>query len=95
MLPGGGKGGNKWQQSFISGWPENTLLVSCKPSKDGQSCTLHVRETSGKEADLNSLQGLNNSPLELTEINVLEERIPGGSLKLKPFDSKFIRLTWN
>ena len=95
VLPGGGKGGNKWQQSFISGWPENTLLVSCKPSKDGQSCTLHVRETSGKEADLNSLQGLNNSPLELTEINVLEERIPGGSLKLKPFDSKFIRLTWN
>lgn len=94
ILPGGGMGGGKSEGSLISGWPENLLLVSVKPTEDGRSCTLHVREIDGKEADLSSLSGINNFTFEQKAVNVLGEPIPGIPQKIKPFESKFIKLIW-
>jgi alpha-mannosidase len=94
VIPGGGEGNGLTEGSVISGWPENLLLVSTAPGDDSHSCILHVREVSGREADLSSLQGINNHSFEQKIVNVLGELISGGDLKIKPFESKFIRLTW-
>jgi alpha-mannosidase len=95
VLPGGGAGGGKTEGSFISGWPENLLLVSSIPGTDDRSCILHVREIEGAEASLSSLRNLNNLPFELKVVNVLGEPISKNTLLLKPFESKFIRVSWN
>lgn len=94
ILPGGGTGGGNKEGSLISGWPENVLLVSVKPSEDGRSCILHVRETEGKEADLSSLRGANHVVFQQQTVNVLGEPIPGSTLKMNPFESRFIKTIW-
>ncbi|MCK5369396.1 MAG: hypothetical protein KAQ62_12625, partial [Cyclobacteriaceae bacterium] len=94
VLPGGGKGDKTWQKSIIQGWPENVILVSSKPNKNGNSSILHIRETDGKNADLKSLKLVNNKPFTISQVNVLGEKIIPQSVELKPFETKFIKLSW-
>jgi len=91
---GGGKGDESWQKSIIQGWPVNVILVSSTPDKSGSSCILHIREIEGKNADLKSLKLANNRPLMIRQANVLGEEIVQGSVQLKPFETKFIKLDW-
>ena len=93
IIPGGGEGSDKTENSVISGWPENLLLVSSAPGDDSRSFILHVREVSGREADLSSLRDMNSHSFEQKIVNVLGEPISEGDLKIKPFESKFIKLT--
>jgi len=94
VLPGGGKGGKTWQKSIIQGWPENIILVSSTPGENGNSCVLHIRETGGKTASLKSLKLTNNKKVTLNQITVLGENIGDGSTEFKPFESKFIKMSW-
>ncbi|NQU52398.1 MAG: hypothetical protein HQ522_07645 [Bacteroidetes bacterium] len=94
VLPGGGKGEKTWQKSIIQGWPENVILVSATPGENGNSCTLHVRETEGKSAGLKTLKLANSKQATLKQVNVLGEKIENGSLEFKPFKSKFVKVSW-
>jgi len=94
VLPGGGMGDKTWQKSIIQGWPENVILVSSKPTKNGNSCVLHIRETDGKNADLKSLKLAKDKGFTIKQVNVLGEVILPGSVGLKPFETKFIKLAW-
>ena len=92
ILPGGGKGEARWEESFITGWPENLLLISATPSQDGKTLLLHVREIAGKSC----LPGLQNSQnrelLNCIQVDVTGKEVMGGSVELKPFESKFLRV---
>jgi alpha-mannosidase len=94
IIPGGGEGSGATEGSMISGWPENLLLVSSSPGNDSRSCILHVREVSGREADLSSLRNMSNRSFEQTIVNVLGQPVSGGDLKIMPYESKFIELKW-
>ena len=94
ILPGDGKGDKTWQKSIIQGWPENVILVSSKPNKNGNSCILHIREIDGENADLKSLKLVNDIPFTIKQVNVLGGEIIPGFVELKPFETKFIELIW-
>ncbi len=94
VLPGGGTGGDESEGSFISGWPENVLLVSAFPSQDGKSAILHLRETAGKQAELKLFNVEKAKELKTEQVNVLGDKIENGSAELKPFESKFFRITF-
>ena len=94
VFTGGGKGDQTWQKSIIQGWPENVVLVSSMPDKDGKSCILHIRETDGKSADLNLLKLVDGKQLMLRQVDVIGEEILSGSVELKPLETKFIKVNW-
>ena len=86
--------GQSWEKSIIDGWPENVILISSIPNKDGSSCILNVRETEGKSVDLKSLRLTNMKQISLMEVNVLGEELNSPSTKLNPFGTKFLKLSW-
>ncbi|HTN69007.1 MAG TPA: hypothetical protein VLZ33_06060, partial [Dysgonamonadaceae bacterium] len=94
-LPGGvSSKSQSWEKSIIGGWPENVILVSSTPNKDGNSSVLHVRETEGKSADVKSLKLSNKKQSSFMEVNVLGEELDSPSTILKPFEAKFFKLSW-
>jgi alpha-mannosidase len=95
ILPGGGSGDNNREGSFISGWPDNILLVSAEPSKDGKSCILHLRETDGRDALLNLTNGLNRETLTAFEVDVTGSPVLIPSFNIGPLESKFYRIVFN
>jgi hypothetical protein len=83
------------KQSLLKINAENTLLVSAKPSQDGEGVILHLREIDGKSTELSVVLPFRNSRRRtLIEVNVLEEIIgePGESLRINPWESKFVKL---
>lgn len=94
LLPGGGAGEKNWEGSIIGGWPENVLLVSSRPGNDGNSFIFHVRETSGEDADLQSLNLGSDKSFNFSQVNVLGEYVIPGTVKLRPFEAKFLKLSW-
>jgi hypothetical protein len=82
-------------QSLLKTNGDNILLVGAKPSQDGEGIILHLRETDGKPAELSViLPFIDSRRQSLTEVNVLEEIIgePGQSIRIKPWESKFVKL---
>ncbi|MFC2125308.1 glycoside hydrolase family 38 C-terminal domain-containing protein [Bacteroidota bacterium] len=94
VLPGGGNGGINWEKSIIQGWPENVILVSSIPDESGNSSILHIREINGEEADLKSLKLVNGKHFTIKQVNVLGEVITPETVELKPYEAKFIKISW-
>lgn len=92
IIPGAGKGDNNWVGSFISGWPENVILITASPTSDGKSLVIHLRETDGKLSELNLKNGISSSPLSISEVDVTGKPVAGGSQKIGPLESKFFRI---
>ena len=92
VLPGGGIGGGKSEGSVISGWPENIILVSAMPGIDGKSAIFHVREIGGKAADIQLKNEISNTNLKIEEVDVLGNKLPNGSVQIKAFESKFLKV---
>ncbi|WP_340111569.1 glycoside hydrolase family 38 C-terminal domain-containing protein [Maribellus mangrovi] len=92
VLPGGGKGDEQSSASFISGWPENVLLINSIPSTDGKSAAIQVREINGQNATLDLTNELTNQKINLEQVDVIGESDENGSLTLKPFESKFFKI---
>jgi hypothetical protein len=83
-------------QSLLRISAENILLVSAKPSQDGEDVILHLRETEGKSAELSVVLPLIDARRQsLTEVNVIEEVVgkPEESILLNPWESKFVKLS--
>jgi len=89
ILPGEGTGENKGEGSFIEGWPGNVVLVSARPSDDGKTILIHLRETDGKEAHLNLKNGLTGNQLDISGSDVTGKSIMDSDTIIKPLESKF------
>jgi hypothetical protein len=94
ILPGGGSGQAAWEGSFITGWPDNLLLVSAIPAEDGRSAVIHVRETGGKSCTIALQNGQNRELLQCTQVDVTGMPVENGRLEIEPFESKFFRVDW-
>jgi hypothetical protein len=92
ILPGEGSGDNNWEGNFISGWPENTVLVNSVPDSDGKSLIVHLRETDGKEAVINLKNGLNGKAVSASEVDVNGNPVQKPSLYIGPLESKFYKV---
>jgi hypothetical protein len=92
ILPGNGKGDGNWKGSFITGWPENTLLVSAVPASDGRSCIIHLREINNQKATLDLKNGLTGKKLNIQEVDVNGKEISNASNVIAPLQSKFYRV---
>jgi alpha-mannosidase len=75
----------------------NLLIVEARPTRNGDGIFLHLRELEGKpvtitEEEVRTATGLQSAD----EVNVLEEAIQPGieSLTFKPYEAKFLRLTF-
>jgi alpha-mannosidase len=83
-------------QSLLKVDAENVLLVSAKPSQDGENIILHLREIEGKVSKLSVALPLMDTRRQLmTEVNVIEEIIgdPQESILINPWESKFVKLS--
>jgi hypothetical protein len=94
ILPGGGSGQAVWEGSFITGWPDNLLLVSAIPAEDGRSAVFHVRETGGKSCTIALQNGQSRELLQCTQVDVTGTPVENESLEIEPFESKFFRVEW-
>jgi hypothetical protein len=92
IIPGSGSGDSNWEGSFISGWPSNVVLITAIPSVDGNSVILHLRETEGKNVELQLVNGLNGSHLQLTEVDVTGQKVSNAVTGLAPLESRFFNL---
>ena len=92
ILPGSGTGDNKWEGSFITGWPPNIILVSAEPGADGKSFIVHLRETDGKNASMNLADGITGKQLQLKEVDVTGSPTLNSSANIGPLESKFYRV---
>jgi hypothetical protein len=92
ILPGGGNGGGKQQGSVISGWPENIVLITAMPEKDGKSAIFHIRETAGKSVQIQLKNEISSKILTLTEVDVTGNPVQNGSTEIKAFESKFLKV---
>ncbi len=94
VLPGGGEGDDNWSGSFISGWPDNVLLVSSFAAADGKSAILHLRETGGKNTILKLKNGITGAALPLQPVNVLGEPIENSSPEIDSYGSAFFSVSF-
>lgn len=92
VLPGGGEGDENRSGSFITGWPDNVVIVSMFPQEDGESAVFQVREVGGQKATLELKAGDSNQKLTLKQVNVLGEEVKNGTTGLNAFESKFIKI---
>lgn len=93
IIPGAGTGDNNWQDSFITGWPVNVILISATPDIDGKSILIHLRETEGKESALSLINGITGKKLSSEEVDVNGKPAsdPSGN-KIGALESKFFRI---
>ena len=89
ILPGEGTGDDKREGSFISGWPENVVLISAQPADNGKNILVHLRETGGKEVRLNLKNGLTGNQLEIVMADVTGTPVPENANIISPLESKF------
>jgi alpha-mannosidase len=94
VLPGGGSGDEVWEGSFITGWPDDILLVSAVPDPDGRSAMFHVRETGGKKGSVRLQNGLTGSPLVCIQVDAVGRPVENGGPELHPYESKFFRVAF-
>jgi hypothetical protein len=89
VLPGGGTGTGSKEGSFITGWPENLLLISAIPDQTGKSIVLHLRNT-GKTAITPVLKnGLTGKELKLIPADVTGRILQNTSASMKALESRF------
>jgi len=92
VLPGGGSGDDLWQNSIISNWPEEVILISAITSEDGKSAIFHIRETGGKQKTFEIKNTETGKIMKCFEVDVTGTKIKDGTIEILPFESKFFRV---
>ncbi|MBK7625784.1 MAG: glycosyl hydrolase family 38 [Bacteroidales bacterium] len=94
ILPGEGTGDKNWEGAFLTGWPENVILISADPAADGKSLIIHLRETAGKETALAISNGITGKSLTAAEVDAAGKNVVNPSTKIGALNSKFYRITF-
>jgi alpha-mannosidase len=92
IIPGAGTGDNMTEGSFITGWPENVVLISAMPADNGKYIIIHVRETGGTTATLELKNGETGEQLMINEVDPSGKEIAGDSKVIGPLESRFFRI---
>jgi alpha-mannosidase len=92
VLPGGGTENYLKQGAFLSGWPENLLLIIAVPEVEGKSAILQVREVGGKATAPQFQNGLNGKTLRMERVDVTGNPLSVAGNTLKPLESAFFRV---
>jgi hypothetical protein len=92
VLPGGGSGDDLWQNSIISNWPEEVILISAITSEDGKSAIFHIRETGGEQKTFEIKNTETGKKMKCFEVDVTGTKIQDGTIEILPFESKFFRV---
>ncbi len=92
VLPGGGSGDKIAQGSYLSGWPDNLLLVSAIPDENGKSSILHVREIGGTAVHLTLRNELTGKDLRCVPVDATGRPLEKHGTEMKPYEMKFFRL---
>lgn len=90
---GGGPGRELPARSLVGGWPDNVLLIQARPTADGGSTVIQVREVAGRAVELRLTDEITGRPLRLEAVDVLGEAIPQGAARLEPLASGFFRVS--
>ena len=88
ILPGGGEGDNLHSGSFISGWPDNLLLISARPLNKDHSILMHVREFNGVSV-IPRLKDGSGRDLQLVAADPAGKIIEKGTCEILPYESRF------
>lgn len=83
----------KFSDSFLSVNPQNVLVVNMKPLPDENSILLQLREVDGKAARID-IQSRILKNINIIPSNVLGEELNNYSLDIKPWETKFVKLSW-
>lgn len=95
VFPPGGPSKDETERSLLQIDGDNILLVSAKPTLEGEGIILHLREVEGKPVSVHVYAAdIPGERRMLTEVNVLEEAIgsPRPSIPMKAWETKFILL---
>lgn len=92
VLPGGEPTPGKTEDSWLTGFPDHVLLVSALPAADGQSAILHLRETGGRAGTPALRAGAAGPLLPCQQVDATGVPVPGGTLELAPYGTKFYRV---
>ena len=95
IIPGSGPGDDKWEGSFISGWPADVVLVTAQPSSDGKSLLLHLRETGGKQTEFTLVNTLTGRSFIMHEVDVTGKAMATIRHGIGPLESKFFKIELN
>jgi len=97
VVPGSGnsKNDNNLYQtgSFITGWPENAVLISVRPSGE-HSLLVHLRETDGINTPVRLYNGLTGKMLRVSGTDVTGRLVVGMDNSLDPLESGFFRVNF-
>jgi hypothetical protein len=94
VLPGGGSENLLEQQSLVTNWPVNLLLICAIPDPDGKSVILQVRETQGKALSINLQHGITGRLMGIERVDVTGAPLQTRSQDLLPLESGFFRVTY-
>lgn len=92
IIPGAGKGDERWEGTFIQGWPSGVIVVNARPDSEGESVIIQLRETAKEEATLSLTNGSTGQPLTLREVDVTGKPVVAASAKIGPLESKFFKI---
>ncbi len=95
VIPGGGIQTNLPQQSYITNWPENVILINSIIEESGNSAIIQLREIQGKNSELNITNGINGKKLKSEQVDPIGKMILNGSSIINPYESKFFRIYFN
>ncbi len=95
VLPGSGGGDERWQGSFITGWPGNVILISAIPTGDGGDILLHVRETGGLKTIMYLKNGITGKDIDIIAVDATGEEIAKSDNTIPPLGSAFFKIILN
>lgn len=93
VLPEGQATAKGFVGSLMTIGQDNLLMVNLSPI-DGKSALMQIRETAGKSVDMTAVSSMLGS-LKCEEYDALGGPKAGGSLTFKPWETKFIKISWN
>ena len=93
VFPEGNTSGAPLTPASFFSLPDNLLIVSMSPVEGENAIMLHLREIGGKACDFTVRPGLNKFKSS-TVCNAIGTPLANRSLAFKPWEVKFIKLTW-
>lgn len=94
VLPASDREEDRNPKSLMTIDSPNIVIINSLPSIDGKGIVLHLRETEGKECNINIKHLLNLKATSYQEVNVLEEKITEleNEWHIGAFESKFLKI---
>jgi len=92
ILPGDGPGDDNKEASLITGWNENLLLISARPSPDKKYIIVHLREINGKKVVPELINTKTGKLVKMIPADPTGEKTGDENITINPLESRFFLL---